>query len=421
MSARTPRLAPPADATVAYERTPDGALVAIEVVTSDHWRDAFLEPPALDRADARIVVLRSRATIPQPLPRWLRVSCSTERRPLALHEDTPPYAAVEGIGATADTDPARLVESLWGVSPHRAPATGTIEEYLRAAAIALRFPAPAPTGGAAQRLVRDHARAHAGLLGPVLDYGGPALERWFHRTFHDPDTLAAEVLLDRIAEADPDTAATLRFLRAAEVPLDATAHLDLALDRRALLEQASTWRYIEAPRAFIPALAAVRPWLRRYRVAYDAEYRRVATRAATLRRDLDAAAVAAEALRRLDAIPALGAPTGVLALHDFDAALAALAALPADPDPTQPRTAGVTLGAPVPIFDAATAAVDAVRAALEVQRRRLAARTAHLVLDRTDVPALDRFLQAITAADIDGLERILDDRLTAHIETLLSA
>ena len=57
------------------------------------------------------------------------------------------------------------------------------------------------------------------------------------------------------------------------------------------------------------------------------------------------------------------------------------------------------------------------RAAVEA----LAARVAHLVLDRTEVPALDRLLQALTAADIDGLERILDDRLTSHIETLLSA
>lgn len=423
MTARTPRLTPPADATVAYERTAEGALVAIEVVISDHWRDAFLDPPTLGRADARIVVLRARTTVPHPLPRWLHIERVTPLAVRTLHEDTPRYAADEPPAEVAVTiaDPTRLVEPLWAGSPHHATATGTIEEYLHAAAVALRFPAPAPTGGAAQRLVRGHTRAHAGLLAPILDHTGPALERWFQRTFHDPDTLAAEVLLERIAQADPDTAATLRFLRAATVPLDAPAHIDLALDRRALLEQASPWRYIEAPRAFISALAAVRPWLRRYRTAYDVEYRRVAARAAALRTDLDAVAVAADALRRLDTIATLGAPVGALALHDFDAVRAALDALPADPDPTQPLTASVILGAPVPAFDAAPAAVDAVRAALEVQHRRLAARAAHLVLDRTEVPALDRLLQALTAADIDGLDRILDDRLASHIEELLSA
>lgn len=403
----------PRTSTVAYEHTAAGEIVAIEVIAADAWHDAFLDPPARDHAEARIVVLRSCAAVPSPLPRWLHIQ---HPAPLALREDAPRYGDAGDAIA-----PARLVETLRYASPHHATATGNVAEYLRAAATALRFPAPAPSGAAANRLIRDHARAEGGVLAPVLDHTGPALERWLRRRFHDPDTLAAEVLLERIAVDAPDAAATLRFLRAAEVPLDAPAHLDLALDRRALIEQASPWRYIEAPHAFAPALAAVRPWLRRYRTAYDAEYRRIATHAATLRRDLAAAAVTADALRHLDAIPALGAPTGALALHDFDAIRAALDALPADPDPTQPRTAGVTLGAPVPLFDAAPAAVDAVRAALEVQRRRLAARATHLVLDRTEVPALDRLLQALTAADIDGLERILDARLAAHIEMLLTA
>jgi hypothetical protein len=41
------------------------------------------------------------------------------------------------------------------------------------------------------------------------------------------------------------------------------------------------------------------------------------------------------------------------------------------------------------------------------------------VLAREEVPALDRLLQAITASDLDGLERVLDARLVAHIEALL--
>ncbi len=36
------------------------------------------------------------------------------------------------------------------------------------------------------------------------------------------------------------------------------------------------------------------------------------------------------------------------------------------------------------------------------------------------MPALDRVLQAITASDIDGIERVLDERLAAHIDRLLA-
>jgi hypothetical protein len=110
----------------------------------------------------------------------------------------------------------------------------------------------------------------------------------------------------------------------------------------------------------------------------------------------------------------------VFALHRFAHALTAVEALPPTADPTRARTAGITLGAPIADFEALAAATEAIRTALEVQRRRLAARTAHLVLDRAEVPALDRLLQAITASDVDAIERVLDDRLASHIQQLLA-
>lgn len=132
----------------------------------------------------------------------------------------------------------------------------------------------------------------------------------------------------------------------------------------------------------------MRAWGARYRVAYAAHYRVVLREAA-------------EALRRLDAMRALGPPAGGAVLAAFAAAA---------------RTAEVTLGA-LPL---SLAAVDAVRAALEQQRTRLAARTAHMVLARDEVPALDRLLQTITASDLGRIERVLDARLAAHIEVLLA-
>lgn len=43
------------------------------------------------------------------------------------------------------------------------------------------------------------------------------------------------------------------------------------------------------------------------------------------------------------------------------------------------------------------------------------------VLARPGVPALDRLLQAIVASDLDGIDRVLDDRLATHIDQLLAA
>ena len=185
------------------------------------------------------------------------------------------------------------------------------------------------------------------------------------------------------------------------------------------LTEASLWRYFEgAP--FTGPLNAVQAWQRRYRLAYDAHYRAVIHSAQELRHALDAVRPAASALERMDGVRALGAPAGGEALESYATAGAALAALPADPDPQAARTAGVTLGREPAAFAQARMAVEAVQEALEVQRQRLASGTVRMVLERPGVPALDQLLQAIAASDVDGIERVLDERLVAHIECLLT-
>ena len=57
-------------------------------------------------------------------------------------------------------------------------------------------------------------------------------------------------------------------------------------------------------------------------------------------------------------------------------------------------------------------------AALEDCRRALSTALAGLALDRAGVPGLDRLLQAIAASELDGLARVLDERLAAHVEAL---
>ena len=246
-----------------------------------------------------------------------------------------------------------------------------------------------------------------------------ALERWLRQGFGDPDGFADALLLERISDQDAPVAEELRFLRAAEVPADAHQHVELAIDRRVLLAQASPWRYVEGD-AFAAALAAVRAWRQRYERAYAAHYRAVVVALEEVRRTLRESAGAVAALERLNGVRGLGAPVGEAEIAAYRAAEATLEAMPADPTSGAARTAGVTLGREPPLGAQAGAAVEGVRRGLEEQRGRLASATVRLVLARPGVAALDRLLQAIAASDLDGLERGLSDELAAYIGDLLA-
>jgi hypothetical protein len=71
------------------------------------------------------------------------------------------------------------------------------------------------------------------------------------------------------------------------------------------------------------------------------------------------------------------------------------------------------------VFAEAHGAVAAVHEALEVQRGRLARRVVQLELARADVPALDRLLRSLAAAELRGIERVLDDELAGHLTAAL--
>lgn len=420
-----------AERTVVVMRDEFGAPFAVEVVDAAGWRAEFAEPPAPERADVRIVQLR-RGRAPAVLPPWLHVEARAER----VAEQARAYTAGSASAGEANEASRVIGERLWRASTrYRAPGR-PLSEFLAAGALAVRYPRPAPTGGTRQRAdLEAFARGRGGALGVIATVRGDALERWLCYAFGTPDGLADAVLLARIDDLGAVggagvVLAALRYLREAEVDARGATEgflSELSWDRRALLEQASPWRYLElvargsAGAGFAPALAAVRAWRVRYRFAYRTHYATVRREAAEAVRGLDAARGAAEALRRLDAVRALGQPVGGGALDAFEAARAELVALPPEPDSEAARTAGVTLGAPLSGVAQARAAVESVRAALEVQRARLASRTAELVLAREEVPALDRLLQVFAAGELEGLERVLDARVAGHIEALLAA
>ncbi len=398
----------PIHQTIEYARDADGVLFAIERIRTDAWDPAYLDPPGPEVADARIVELPAPIDL-DSLPAWLRIEV-TEQTPLRVAEAAPAYATSESNTITA----------LWDASPYRTTTTTSVEEYIRAAASAILAPAPAPYEAARGALtIRRYATTSA-LLAPFIELDSDPRERWLQRTFADAEALAYEVLIERLMTDAPEVASTLRFLRAAEIA-DNADYLDLAFDRRALLEQASPWRYYESSTDFAPALAAAHAWIRRYQGAYERHYRKVVRDVRSLeQRVLTNIDVAANGLRQLNALAGIGRAQGLIALHTLDHAQARLSALPSEPDRDTARTGDVTLGREHPALEDARRAASTVRDALETQRRAFAQRTVQLVLERKNAAPLDQLLDALAAANIDGIERVLDERLTAHIQQLIA-
>ena len=406
---------------VIYGRDEHDSPYAIEVVEAERWEDALLEPPPPALADVRVVRL-ARGAPPSGSPRWLRVEVRDQRvaEVAARYVATATPAAAPATG-TLDTVVAEAGRALWPWSPHYRAPGATTTEFLAAGATALRHSDPAPAEESRRlALIADFAADRAPPLAQLATLRAEAPGRWLRYAYDDPDQFAEALLLERLREQAPaEVAGALRFLAQAEVPADLPEHAELAIDRRVLREQASPWRYFDG-QSFAGALSAAQAWRRRYRMAYETHYRALTAPADELRARLEEGGAAAAALERLDGVRSLGPPAGAAALRAYATARAALDALPAEPDGQQARTAGVTLGLPPAAFEEAEAAIAAVRRALEQQLRRLASRTVRIVLERQRVAALDRLLQAITASDVGGIERALDDRLAAHIDRLLA-
>ena len=248
-------------------------------------------------------------------------------------------------------------------------------------------------------------------LGRIAALEGVALEWWLARRFGDADTLAEAVLLARIRERDGAAADALEFLRVAAVPEHDTAFAELAVDRALLRAHASPWRYFETG-GMVAALASVLAWRTRYRAAYRPHAESLRRRAAELRGLLASEMRAVRALERLDRIHALGEPIGLEATTRFRD-------LQRELTDFEPAEATAPLGAEPAIFGAVQRAIGDVHALLDRQRERLAGAALRLILERPGERGLDRLLQAIQVSNLDGLERILDDRLAAHIESLL--
>ncbi len=361
-------------------RSPLGVPFALEVCAVTRWDDGLLEPPPVEVADVRAVTVASGVGVPARLPGWLAVL----------------DAAPAAWGATA--------QALWPASPHYRERGSAEADFRAAGAAALRH-------AVARGAIADPVavvRGNEGARGPLV---GAALERWLHVGSGSPERFATLLLIQRIGERDPETAAALRYLDTAVVP-EGGAWAELAIDRRVLLEQATPWRYFD--RTFAPALAALSAWRRRYETAYARHYaltREAAARARSGAERLIAQATTADRLASIVACDEHALAPRVRRT------VAVLTSMPAAPM-AGATTAGVRLGEAHP----ATAALDGLRgevvAALESRLRALSLALAHRVLDG-EGDDLARALAAIQASDVGDLDRVLDDRLAAHLARLV--
>ena len=404
------------ESLILYERDDDGVPFAVEEVRAARWDESFASLPDPAVADVRIVHL-GRGPLPATTPSWLAVDLAP--RSAGVAEAVTSYV-IDGP-SDEDTRPSRHpAQRLWARSPHFRRPSSTLDEFLRAGATALRHPEPAPTDPERQaEALRAFARGRADLA-PLIDLRAVALERWLHVTFVEPEAFADAILLARVEVIDATDARLLRFVRAAMVPTTLPACADLAIDRVVLLEQASPWRYLEGTPSGSPApgaLAAARQWQRRYVRAYAAHYARVVEDCDHLLRDAEGLMARLATLEHLNGAGSLGEPEGAAAIGALRNAVATLMAMPAEPDPHAATTAGVHLGAGNPTAEAFRVAAADVDRALEARLRRLSAGLAACALTQDDDLAAIR--HAIAVSEVDHLDRVLDDRLTARIDGLL--
>lgn len=364
-------------------RAPSGVPFALEVRAAAHWDDALLDAPAVEVADVRAVTLATPQGVPSVLPGWL-----------AVIVDGAPAA----WGATA--------QRLWPASPHYRERGAVEAEFRAAGAAALRHTA------ARSEVADPIAIARAAVEASAAPLASSALERWLHVRFGNPERFATLLLIQRIAERDPDTAAALRYLDAASVP-ESSAWADLAVDRRVLLEQATPWRYFD--RTFGPAMSALGAWRRRYETAYARHYAQARESGGRARVGTERLLAQATTADRLASI--LGCEERVFAPR-LRRSVAALASMPLAPEAGAPTTAGVRLGEPHPAAELIEGLRGEVALALESRLRALSSALAHRVLDG-EGDELARVLGAIQASDVNDLDRVLDDRLAAYLARLV--
>ncbi len=328
---------------------PFGTTYAVEVVTAPAWDRAFMAIPDMRQADARLVICAEPA--PPGLPEWL--------------------VALEGSDAVDADRIASLTSRAWLRSPYHREPGALAADYVVAGFQAFCPPhPPCPPTPQARETLATFARRRGGVFAPLGEEGRDGFDRWLRVAWRSPEHFARAVLVERMAEAgERDALDMVAFLEAAEVWPD-NETIELADQRRSLIERLTPLRYFADPAGWDEAHAQAIEWRAAYQVAYLAHFRRVNRLATDTLASLLPAITASEVLRAFNRNGRNGQPVGQEALERLRRAVAEIGEIPANLDPGRARTVGITLGRLPGAFADARLAAAAVLAAVEVQRRR---------------------------------------------------
>jgi hypothetical protein len=249
--------------------------------------------------------------------------------------------------------------------------------------------------------------------------------------FDLPGRFREAIYFARCLQRDADAALSLlssrAYVESANIP---PSLLDLSTDRRAVLDAAtfeSLWQD-EGRTAWQHNTIAL--WKRDFLAAYVSHHNHFRNAVATVAERVEAASVRAAALERLNKLSRLGPPTAATAL----AQLRTLEALPVCSVSLDELTEALQVAPICPVcrFELAQTApvaeahrvVQAIERGLTTQQARLARRLVSRIIGRPAGDSderLERFVQAVQAADLNGLALVLDDSLTEFIRDLLDA
>jgi hypothetical protein len=250
--------------------------------------------------------------------------------------------------------------------------------------------------------------------------------------FDLPDGFREAIYFARCLQRDAGAALSLlssrAYVESANVP---PSLLDLSTDRRAVLDAAtfaSLWQD-EGRTAWLHNTMAL--WKRDFLAAYVSHHCHFRDEVATVAERVEATVARAAALERLNTLSCLGPPTAAAALGQLRA-LEACSACSVSLDKLT-EALQVAPACPVCRFELVQAepvaethhVVQAIERGLATRQARLARRLASCISGRPagdNDERLERFVQAVQAAGLDGLALVLDDPLIIEfIRDLLDA
>jgi hypothetical protein len=308
------------------------------------------------------------------------------------------YEALAGASTVRDADPVLLIERLLAAVTPAGPQAATTLEPLREVAIASS--------------IEDAVAAAS-------------------RRFESPQRFRETIYFARCLQRDAETALSLlhsrQYIEDANVPL---SFLDLATDRRAVLDVTSFASLWQDPARIEWLQNTIALWKRDFAAVYTTHHGRYRDAIATIAERIDAVSARGGAVERLNTLSRLGPPLAVAALaqlHDLERLYPcsvepqelteALANAPACP------ACAFELTQAPPIADTRRV-LQAVERGLTAQQTRLARRLISRIIGRAGADGderLERFVQAVQAADLNGLALVLDDSLIEFIRELLEA